>query len=219
MREYNKNILGFTLTEMLVAMAIMVILMAAAVPTIKKLREAMEQSTGVKSIIDAALSNARAIAVREQKYAGVRFQLHEGRQYLMLIINDPNGTGLVNGFRMVDGRKSVMLPDGVAIISEKYKKDSDLKTPAKFVEASLVSIIFTPAGKLTTHDVRYKGQLQFGNSVLPWDDNSDYSSIVSFRIYDIKELAKFTSSPWDGYLKNLNTEHINPYTGELIRKE
>ena len=194
MRNRKSTIWGFTLTEMLVTMAIMTILMAVAISAVKKLSESMEQSAGVKNVIEAALANARAVAVREQKYAGVRFQQYNGRQYLMCIINDPNGTGLANGFRVVDGRRPVALSENVAIISEQYTNDTDLKDALKLAEATLPSVVFTPAGKLTTHSVRFKGQMQFGKTSFLWDDGGNYPSMISFRIYDLKTFANVDSN-------------------------
>jgi prepilin-type N-terminal cleavage/methylation domain-containing protein len=210
---------GFTLTEMLVSMAIMTILMAVAIPAAKKLSESMEQSAGVKNVIEAALANARAVAVREQKYAGIRFQQYNGRQYLMFIINDPAVTGLANGFRIVDGRKPVALSENTAIISEKYTNDTDLQDAAKLTEATSASILFTPAGKLTTHPVRFKGQMQFGKASFMWDDGGDYPSVISFLIYDLKVFENVSgTNRWSKYLSGVNSEHISPYTGELIKK-
>lgn len=258
MRNRKNTILAFTLTEMLVTMAIMVIVMAAAVPTVQKLREAMEQSTGVKSIIDAALANARAIAIREQKYAGVRFQRDATeKQYLIFIIHDPDnspnpngvgldGTGLANGFRVVDGRKPMALPENAGVIAVGSYSDNSLKTNAGINEATTFSIVFSPSGQFVVHQVRVYSsdglvnsndrvfnnktnvnskfaQFRRDGGLTADADTADgfqqEDSVQELKIYNNKDLQKFESSPWEGYLKNLNSEHISPYTGELIRKE
>ncbi len=219
MRESRKTILAFTLTEMLVAMAIMVILMAVAIPAVKKLSASMEQSGGVKTLIEAALSNARAVAVREQKYAGVRFQQYEGRQYLMVVINDPNGTGYVNGFRVVDGRKPMVLPENTAIISDQFQTDPLLGVAANLKQAISASIIFTPTGSMTTHDVWFKDNVQFGKTIFLLNDGANFPSVNSFRVYDLKAFAEIPSTKrWSYLSESSSSEHISPYTGELIKK-
>lgn len=259
MRESRKTILAFTLTEMLVVMAIMVILMAVAIPAVKKLSASMEQSTGVISIIDAALSNARAIAVREQKYAGVRFQMDKaGKTYLVLIINDvddsPNGTGLANGFRVVDGRKPIILPDTIGVIADEiYYSDLYMKNPLGRNEATTFSVVFSPSGQFVVHQVRvysFDGKTNSNDTVFndeikilagkallrrdgDGNDPTDPDALAGYRqersvqriiVYDKRELANELQKPdpdckpWLEYLAKLDKEHINPYTGELIRK-
>lgn len=122
---------GFTLSEVLVVVAAMVLLTVLAVPAMKKIVGSFESASGVRKVIAAALSNARAIAAKEQKYAGVRFQQDlNGNQYMIFIIHDPadaptaadlaidpylTGTGLANGFRALDGRKPVKLPASIGV--------------------------------------------------------------------------------------------------------
>jgi prepilin-type N-terminal cleavage/methylation domain-containing protein len=242
MRNRGNTIWGFTLTEMLVAMAIMTILMAVAIPAAKKLSESMEQSTGVKTLIDAALSNARAVAVREQKYAGVRFQMDAtGKQHLIFIIHDPdnspNGTGIANGFRVVDGRKPMALPEDTGVIASANYNDAYLQTPAGMNDATTFSILFGPSGQFVVHQVRVyssdglnstdrvfnnKSNVDAKFAKFRRDDSVDgfqqEDSVSKIVIYDKKQLGKFALSPWSQYLSGLNSEHISPYTGELIKK-
>ena len=120
-----------TLTELLVVIAVMALLLGISVPTVQHLKDSFESSTGVRHLINAALSNARAIAVRHQAYAGVRFQEDaEGNTCMIFIIHDPGydpanapdplGTGLANGFRAVTGRKPMRLPEDVGVCQLSY---------------------------------------------------------------------------------------------------
>jgi prepilin-type N-terminal cleavage/methylation domain-containing protein len=181
MRNHGKHIQAMTLTELLVVMSVMVILLALAVPVAKKLAQSLGESTGARSIIAAAMSNARAIAIRDQKYAGVRFQQDSnGQFYLTLIIN--KDTGLADGFRAVEGKKPMKLPDNVGVMDGKRVErtfhpttgellsatDNALDnaylsdTPAYLVDGKQVyywdgctfSIMFSPSGKLVTQQVR-----------------------------------------------------------------
>jgi prepilin-type N-terminal cleavage/methylation domain-containing protein len=179
MRNQGKQNQAMTLTELLVVMSVMVILLAIAAPVAKKLSQSLGESTGTRSIIAAAMSNARAIAVRDQKYAGVRFQQDSGgKQYLVLIIHDPNavrlnGYSLANGFRAIQGKRPMALPDDVGVISCRVQSDYDdgtttdwdltdnptaantgLNNDAGRNDAATFSIVFSPSGKFVVHPVR-----------------------------------------------------------------
>lgn len=122
---------GVTLSEVLVVVAAMVLLTVLAVPATRKIVASFESASGVRRVIAAALANARAIAAKEQCYAGIRFQQDlNGDQYMIFIIHDPadpptaaqlaadpqrTGTGLANGFRALDGRKPIKLPATVGV--------------------------------------------------------------------------------------------------------
>ncbi|MHC4207888.1 MAG: pilus assembly FimT family protein, partial [Planctomycetota bacterium] len=93
---------GFTLTEMVVVLATMSLLVAFGLPVMRMIRESFESKTGGINMISAALSSARAIAAKEQHYAGIRFQRDSaGKQYMIFIIHDFDKTGLNPGFRAV----------------------------------------------------------------------------------------------------------------------
>lgn len=250
MRSRRNTIWGFTLTEMLVVMAIMTILMAVAIPAVKKLSASMEQSGGVKPLIEAALSNARAIAVREQKYAGVRFQMDAtGKQFLIFIVHDPDaspdGTGFANGFRVVDGRKPMALPENVGVIAEEvYYSNIYFQNPAGVNDATAFSIVFSPSGQFVVHQVRvyssdglansndrvFNDENKFKNGFAQFRRDgliSDVDALAGFRqeysvqriiIYDKSEFEKHKNSAWTLYLSGLNSEYISSYTGELIKK-
>ena len=82
---------GVTLSEVLVVVAAMVLLTVLAVPATRKIVASFESASGVRRVIAAALANARAIAAKEQCYAGVRFQQDlNGDQYMIFIIHDPD---------------------------------------------------------------------------------------------------------------------------------
>jgi prepilin-type N-terminal cleavage/methylation domain-containing protein len=169
---------GLTLTELLVTMAIAAVLMGLAMPAAKRLSESMQSSAGAHGIINAALSSARAIAVREQKYAGVRFQrAADGRTHIILIEHDTTATGLANGFRVADGRKPIALPEDTGVIDGFWvdrvslvvfndislgdvilSGDIRYGTNRYFEDASTFSIVFSPAGRLIVHEVRIRNK-------------------------------------------------------------
>jgi prepilin-type N-terminal cleavage/methylation domain-containing protein len=246
MRNHNKKIQAMTLTEILVVMSVMVILLAIAAPVARKLAQSLGESTGTRSIVSAAMANARAIAIREQKYAGVRFgQDSSGKQYLVLIIHDPAGTNLANGFRVVEGRKPMALPEKIGVIAGGTYTDASLGTVAGMTNATTFSVIFSQAGKFVIHPVQVRNKDGKIDTVSPPSTDkvfnvqsqvtSDYAmfiqddyvslglakenSVPSFIIYEKKELDKVAASlRWSGYFSMLDKEFVNPYTGELVKK-
>ncbi|MEJ2648681.1 MAG: hypothetical protein P8016_09770, partial [Sedimentisphaerales bacterium] len=142
----------------------------------------------VKATIDAALSTARAIAAKEQRYAGVRFELDfHDNQYMIFIIHDPEKTGLSNGFRAVEGVKPIKLPDDVRVIDmysrfetnpetcrdeplassssigQHWMDDQGVVYPdgqknSIIRDTSCFSIVFSPTGNLVIHEVRVRNR-------------------------------------------------------------
>ena len=234
-----------TLTELMVTVAIAAVLMAIAVPAAKRLTESLQTSAGAHGLINAALSNARAIAVRQGTYAGVRFQQAvDGKTYMVFIVHDPrpspDGTGLANGFRAVDGRKAIALPQETGVMAVDQTLDAYLATPAGWNDATTFSVVFHDTGKLVLHDVRVQNKdgktddsskdsvfntiVNVNNKRAMFYQDDDPAagrkqelSFSSLRIYDKKELeAVNAANRWTAYLSKLNTLRISPYTGELI---
>ena len=179
---------GFTLTEMMVVLATMSLLVAFGLPVMRMIRESLESKTGGKSMISAALSTARAIAAKEQHYAGIRFQRDsDGSQYMIFIIHDFEKTGLNPGFRAVHNLKPTKLPDSMGVmdsmvrinhgtnwtdaeelldepLNAAYLDDTNPQnlgpdqTNRYITDTSSFSIVFSPSGKLIMHDVRVRNR-------------------------------------------------------------
>jgi hypothetical protein len=159
-------------------------------------------------MVEAALSSARAMATSRQRYVGLRFQPAYGRnvanpddplmapQYMVFIIHDatpePNGTGLANGFRAVDGLKPVKLPEEYCVVDStivdrtrnsqnritvrgEYAVDSDeqVDSLAELTDVMTFSLVFSPSGKLVVHDgVRvWNRHGRTGSSATPSSDS------------------------------------------------
>jgi prepilin-type N-terminal cleavage/methylation domain-containing protein len=190
----HKRQSGMTLTEILVVVTVMAILLGISVPTAQHLMDSFESSTGVRYLINAALSNARAIAVRNQAYAGVRFQEGlDGFTYMTFIIYDKEATGDADGFKAVAGRKPMKLPQDIRVVD--------------IGALNRCSVVFSPAGKLTIHSVQClpasPGDTIFNSNGLSMfsSDAGDSSSVQSFRIHSKDDYTD---------------EHISPYTGEIV---
>jgi len=178
--------------ETVVIIATIALLVGLGVPAVRAFIKSFETGSSTKSMISAALSSARAIAAKEQKYAGVRFQKAyqpegplEAPQYMVFIINDsdnaPNGTGLANGFRVVQGLKPIRLPDTVGVMDLKIvgdrsdsaayneisldnplltnpERDEWINEPHELTDTTTFSIIFSPSGKLVIHRVQVRNK-------------------------------------------------------------
>ncbi len=179
---------GLTLTEMVVVIATISLLVGLGLPAVRAFLNSFESRSGGKSMISAALSAARAIAAKEQRYAGIRFQQDlAGNQYMLFIVHDFERTGLNPGFRAVEGLKPVKLPESVGVMDLMVRinhgthwtdaedlLDEPLKVaylddanPQNFgpdqknrfiTDTSSFSIVFSPSGKLIMRDVRVRNR-------------------------------------------------------------
>ncbi|MHC4508334.1 MAG: pilus assembly FimT family protein [Planctomycetota bacterium] len=109
---------GLTMTEMVLVVATIALLVSLGLPAVRMLIRSFESGSGATSMISAALAGARAIAAREQRYAGIRFQRDlAGDQYMIFIVHDFEATGLNSGFRVVEGIKPVKLPRSSGVMA------------------------------------------------------------------------------------------------------
>jgi hypothetical protein len=167
---------GLTLPEMTVVISIAALMVGLTIPAVNMLLNSFESQNGAKSTISAAMSSARAIAAKEQRYAGIRFQkrydpanpdpLNES-QYIIFIIQDTDRTGLVNGFRAVEGIQPIKLPDSIGVMDLYYDPDIVINPDSYWVGVSpdyvminntTFSIVFSPSGKLAIHDVQTRNR-------------------------------------------------------------
>ena len=195
MRNERKQA-GVTLVEMTVVVAIAALMVGLTIPVANMLLNSFESESGAKSIISSALASARAIAAKEQRYAGIRFQKRydpanpdplKASQYIIFIVKDDLGN-LANGFRAVDGIQPIKLPDSIGVmdleirtnwvdasmngIGDRTINDNTLiDSPAEVNATSTFSIIFSPSGKIVTHVVTVRNR-----DGVPTPDNSDSRS-------------------------------------------
>jgi prepilin-type N-terminal cleavage/methylation domain-containing protein len=163
---------GLTLTEMIVVVSIVAVLTVLGVPAIRAFISSLESGSSAKAMISASLASARAIAAKEQRYAGVRFQNKyqqdgKGCQYMIFIVHDQPNTKLANGFRAVEGLEPIKLPDSVGVMDlELGSTDPDqivngndkIDEDWEVADTTTFSIIFSPSGKLVIHEVRVRNR-------------------------------------------------------------
>ncbi|MHC5074856.1 MAG: pilus assembly FimT family protein [Planctomycetota bacterium] len=138
MKRKNRQ-LGFTLPEQIIVVAGVVLLAAIALPGVKAFFKTFESADAAKTLISSALTSAQSIAVKQQRYAGIRFQkigyqaqiptnseenvqkLMQASQYIIFIVHDPGQTGLSNGFRAVEGIAPIKLPNSIGVMDLKKR--------------------------------------------------------------------------------------------------
>ncbi len=169
---------------MAVVIAIIALLAGLGLPAIRTLYKSFESEGGAKSAISAALASARAIAARDSRYAGVRFQRDsEGALYMIFITHDRGATRLSPGFRAVAGVKPIKLPDATGVtdlmvrsnpgdastsldqpLAEAHLDDRNAANlgpdgeNARLRDTCTFSIIFSSTGKLVRQDVRVRNR-------------------------------------------------------------
>jgi type II secretory pathway pseudopilin PulG len=191
---------GLTLPEIAVVIATIALLAGFALPAIRALLNSFETQSGAKTLISTALSSARAIAAREQRYAGVRFQQDlSGNQYMVFVVQDPRI--MAYGFRAVEGNKPIKLPDSAVVMDliivtnrneqnpvnprqeiriddpspllTNAQRDSLINEPNELSDTTTFSIIFSPSGKLVIHGIRVRNRDGFVDSINNLDVSYD----------------------------------------------
>jgi len=125
---------ALTLTEMTVIIVTIALMVGLGLPAVRALLKSFESADSAKTMISAALSTARAIAAKEQRYAGIRFQkayssegLLEAPQYMIFVVQDPDI--MAWGFRAVEGLKPIKLPDSIGVMDLTIVTDRNEQNP------------------------------------------------------------------------------------------
>ena len=170
---------GLTLPEIAVVIATIALLVGFALPAIRALLDSFETQSGAKTLISTALASARAIAAKEQRYAGVRFQKDlAGNQYMIFIVQDP--TIMAYGFRAVEDVKPIKLPKSsgvmdLAVVTDRSsgtygeiqfdgqlvdsaQKEVLLSDLRALTDISTFSVVFSPSGKLVIHRIQVRNR-------------------------------------------------------------
>lgn len=165
--------MGLTLIEMTLVVGTIVLLVGLSVPAVRSLTRSFQSEGAAKSMIDAALSAARAMAMSRQAYVGVRFQRQytaaapadplqsprDAPQYMIFIVHDPDraldarhpdpqtsGTGYANGFRAVAGVEPIKLPDSFTVMDlMRVDRVLQANNNVKITEQPMGSEMDTPA--------------------------------------------------------------------------
>jgi Tfp pilus assembly protein FimT len=188
MNYKQKTKSGLTLIEMTVVIAAIVLLVSLALPAVRALVNSFESQSTATSMVGAALASARAIAAKNQRYAGIRFQKLSqteeplsAAQYMIFVVQDPDM--MAYAFRAVQGIQPIKLPDSIAvsdltIVTERnsvnptnstevrlddsalsyQQKDNLIDEFHELTDATTFSILFSPTGKLVIHGTRTRNK-------------------------------------------------------------
>ncbi len=237
---------GVTLTEMVVVIAVVALLTSLSLPAAKTFFNSLGSMGGTKAMISAAMASARAIAAKEQRYAGIRFQNVrnandpnplKAEQYIIFIINDPTlldadavtyGYYETHGFRALEGVKPLKLPKTVGVM-ELVNNVAEIQDVPEITDKSTFTIVFSPSGKLVIQFApvlrKNANDTVFNNvSVNPMFQDDYYDTFPfgqeqsrnSFTIYDKTLLDKLDAVGKFDYLQSLDVIYINAYTGTII---
>ncbi len=165
---------GLTLIEMTLVVATMALLAGFALPAVRALMNSFQTQSGVKSMIEAALSSARAMAMSSRNYVGVRFQklcvaedpadpfknLLNAPQYMIFIRHEePKKIGLANGFRVMEGLEPIRLPATMGVMDlSLVNSDASIDQLVELNDATTFSVVFAPSGKVLVHPVRVRNK-------------------------------------------------------------
>jgi type II secretory pathway pseudopilin PulG len=214
---------GLTLPEMTVVIGIAALMVALTIPAANMLLNSFESESGTKTIISSALASARAIAAKEQRYAGIRFQKRYdpsnptgASQYIIFIIQDPEIMAF--GFKAVEGLQPIKLPDSVGVMDLTIVTVRNMNNPVnptqiriddpinggntaidsdqELFDTTTFSIVFSPAGKLVVHGVRVRNRDGKTDSDIPRSNDDIFNTV-----YNV-ETARIASFYQDDYWTN-----------------
>jgi Tfp pilus assembly protein FimT len=179
---------GLTLMEMAVVIATIVLLVSLALPAVRAFFNSFESQSTTTSMISAALATGRAIAAKNQRYAGIRFQKVsqpqnslEAPQYMIFIVQDPDM--MAYGFRAVQSLQPIKLPDSICVSDltvvtrrnstnptnstevqlndstlSDQQRDNLIDEERELTDTTTFSILFSPTGKLVIHGIRARNK-------------------------------------------------------------
>ncbi len=194
---------GFTLTEITVVIATIVLLVSLALPAVRAFFNSFESQGSTMSMISAALATGRSIAAKNQRYAGIRFQKADGTpnpleapQYMIFIVHDPDM--MAYGFRAVPGLKPIKLPDSMTVSDltvvtkrnivnptnptevrlddptlSDTQRDNLIDEDRELTDTTTFSIIFSPSGKLVIHGIRVRNKDGYPDTASNKSESSD----------------------------------------------
>jgi len=196
---------GLTLIEMTMVVMTVAVLIGLGIPALRAFLHSFHSQGSAASMIGSALASARAIAAKNQRYAGIRFQKAydpegpiEADQYIIFVTQDPDM--MAYGFRAVPGIKPIKLPDTIGVMDLRYRtnpsplyagdapigSDMEIDEARELRDTTTFSVIFSPSGKLVIHDVRVRNKDGVYQPINPSESADDIfnspENIVNYNI-------------------------------------
>ena len=237
-RRVSTRTTGFTLIELSVTLAIILMVVAMTLPTMMKLIDSRANMESF-NLVAAQLSAARAEAVNDTTYAGVHLQLDtetdmaEKTAYSMVITIPPANLEDTNPvFKRHDLFMPRRLPGSTAMgkLTSEFITDANPSLYQNLSDANLesfcsFSIIFSPDGSVVT---KVKGANIMFDSADPmfsgiqtkiWDHTvaDNKPGIKAFTLFNYLELLKLEAAERATYLdENGQFLPVNMHTGQLF---
>ncbi|MBL7106563.1 MAG: type II secretion system protein [Phycisphaerae bacterium] len=165
---------GMSLIETVVVVGIAALMVALTMPAVKGLVGSFGSAGGGRSMIGAALASARAMAAKEQKYVGVRFQEDlDGQQYMIFIEQKTNFVTPASPFCVVEGTSPMKLSENISVMdmfaydpsttiqvdignfgNSDAVRNAAINNDVGLADTTTFSIVFDQAGKLVKKEVR-----------------------------------------------------------------
>lgn len=185
---------AFTLIEMAVVIGVIALLTALALPSAKALWLSFEQAPS-RGTTNLLLAYSRAIASKRNCYAGVWFELRDGQQWAMPVIQDPNTNHYFDTKTIIlieePDREPTKLKEGIASID---------------FDTNDVTILFSSQGKLVIKPVAL------------YPDETIKTSQRGLVFYNIKEWEGCKTEEEKAiFIKSLKPIFVNIYTGRFIQ--
>lgn len=178
---------GLTLVELLVVVAIIAAMVGLGLPVMRAVLRSFQSEDSTAVLVQTALNSARAMAMGQQRYVGIRFQQAycppksptEARQYLIFIVYSPDAD-LASRFRAVRGLEPIPLPEWAAVMDMEFSgplvgrqgpvgpgewDDKVLSDPDVLRDLATFSIVFGPSGRLAFKEVCVRDAGQLFNSI------------------------------------------------------
>ena len=160
-------------------MSIIIIVSGISIFSIRAAMDAFESRDNVQGLISSAIANAKALAAKEGKLAGIRFQkiydpsgVENASQYMIFIVSDAESASNLTASRMfvaAKGKRAIKLPDSIGVMDlrlgfpqgshdEYINTDNEIATTQYLSDTTTFSIIFNPTGKLISIPVNVRNR-------------------------------------------------------------
>lgn len=233
----KKKVEGFSLVELLVVVAGILILVSLALPVIQTTQHSLETTISIQGI-NGLLSMARATSRQLGRYAGIRFQqTDEDVQYAVLIMSEPT---LYRDYPAPQESEPMgPIPCVIAMGSggqgNVVNLGKSLGIAADTVIAAgqldiitrRVTMLFGPDGKLTNRLIVMRANPTLdddiyndtGSPLFP-AETTEIPTNIGFVIYDIQEWKAARDADQEPeFWLHQRARYVNRYSGQVIRHE